>query len=533
MWSWRIFCSCLIVICMHLRVEMAMKESVEMDNTLSNGLAYGGILNNLVSLPADDTDIEAVAKFAADYALKRHPQSMPLNEQSEITPWQILEPKKLKLHFTQDGKNLFIYEEVSQGPGGLQVQNRQAILGITYTFTLSWPSQPESYNHRFTINKDREKQLHVYSHTFSKRTSASDSKENCIDQSESCSSEAAKTLDQSEGKVTLDSQSECKDGSSHNVWTETQGEKAEVGSNRLETDEIIGRFTTYNIWNFNGKSKGEFDKKFYPPREAHMGKLLVGSNSDIIGLQEVRYDYQYSSLCGPAQVSHFADHLKGYQFIYQPANTFWRGHLGRSEEGLALFSKYHILSHDYIMLSRNTSDEEDSHQRICLHAEIDHPALGVVHVFVSHLSLSAVARERSVVEIWRYMQRFPGQAILLGDLNSEPHEAPMKFLRGEIELLGHRTEGLVDAWKVFHSEPRPNVPGTYKGDEPRDLGLTYNSLEEHMSKRIDFVYVRLTDDFKLLEASLVDDGVRGDKAASDHIGVAAVIAPISQSSGKR
>lgn len=51
--------------------------------------------------------------------------------------------------------------------------------------------------------------------------------------------------------------------------------------------------------------------------------------------------------------------------------------------------------------------------------------------------------------------------------------------------------------------------------------------------QIDFVYVRLTDDFKLLEASLVDDGVRGDKAASDHIGVAAVIAPISPSSGKR
>lgn len=169
-----------------------------------------------------------------------------------------------KLHFTQDGTNSFIYEEVSQGPGGLQVQNRQAILGITYTFTLSWPSQPESYNHRFTVNKDREKQLHVYSHTFSKRTSASDSKESCIDQSESCSSEAAKTLDQSE----------CKDGSSHNVWTEPQGEKAEGGSsNRLETDELIGRFTTYNIWNFNGKSKGEFDKKFYPPREAHMGKV--------------------------------------------------------------------------------------------------------------------------------------------------------------------------------------------------------------------------------------------------------------------
>ena len=50
-----------------------------------------------------------------------------------------------------------------------------------------------------------------------------------------------------------------------------------------------------------------------------------------------------------------------------------------------------------------------------------------VHVFVAHLSLSREARERSVVEIWRYMQRFSGLSVFCGDLNAEPHEASMRY----------------------------------------------------------------------------------------------------------
>lgn len=54
-----------------------------------------------------------------------------------------------------------------------------------------------------------------------------------------------------------------------------------------------------------------------------------------------------------------------------------------------------------------------------------------VHVFVTHLSLSEAARERTVVEIWRFMSRFTGSAVLLGDLNAEPQS---KCIRYETKL---------------------------------------------------------------------------------------------------
>jgi len=40
---------------------------------------------------------------------------------------------------------------------------------------------------------------------------------------------------------------------------------------------------------------------------------------------------------------------------------------------LAILSKFPILNWNYILLSRDPNDGDDFHQRICLHAEIDHP----------------------------------------------------------------------------------------------------------------------------------------------------------------
>ena len=58
----------------------------------------------------------------------------------------------------------------------------------------------------------------------------------------------------------------------------------------------------------------------------------------------------------------------------------------RVEEGVAVFSRYPIVSHTYILLSRNTEDSEDAHQRICLCVTIATPE-GEMQVFVTHLSL--------------------------------------------------------------------------------------------------------------------------------------------------
>ncbi len=97
------------------------------------------------------------------------------------------------------------------------------------------------------------------------------------------------------------------------------------------------------------------------------------------------------------QVSQLARHLPDHQFVYQPAMLYAERLLEREEEGLAVFSRYPIVSTDYRLLykygewmiqtehlqsmctlQRNDSDVEDNHQRICLHAELLIPQLGPV-----------------------------------------------------------------------------------------------------------------------------------------------------------
>ena len=47
---------------------------------------------------------------------------------------------------------------------------------------------------------------------------------------------------------------------------------------------------------------------------------------------------------------------------------------------------------------------EDDHQRMCLRALIDVPGRGKVNFFVTHLTLSDAARDRTVAEIWDFVQ---------------------------------------------------------------------------------------------------------------------------------
>ena len=208
-----------------------------------------------------------------------------------------------KLQYTQDGVNPFIMEEVSHGPNGPRLQRRHAILGITYTFTLMWPSIPNSLLHKFIVNKDRDKQLHVYAHYFYKSVAIVPSelgkahqqsvlpggesleasladpvlitKGTCSDQSE-CSSQVvatgAKTLDQSLSKPAGASQSECSDDKGHSVWTESKEETETTDQSGCKKGmHMFGRFTTYNIWNYYCQFPD--DKKAYMRRMAHMGKV--------------------------------------------------------------------------------------------------------------------------------------------------------------------------------------------------------------------------------------------------------------------
>lgn len=126
-------------------------------------------------------------------------------------------------------------------------------------------------------------------------------------------------------------------------------------------------------------------------RFAHLANVILDSEADIVGLQEMRYDETFGPPGYHSQIEHLLDLLssstaasssKGsrqqpYQYVYQPAMAFHHDNtFHREEEGVALLSKYPVISTEYMLLPRDYTDKQDGHQRICLYAEIDKPGFG-------------------------------------------------------------------------------------------------------------------------------------------------------------
>ncbi|POM77624.1 Hypothetical protein PHPALM_4970 [Phytophthora palmivora] len=171
---------------------------------------------------------------------------------------------------------------------------------------------------------------------------------------------------------------------------------------------------------------------------------------------------------------------------YQAAMSYLNSRVPyeRIEEGPAIFSKYPIVATDYLLLSRDPNDPNDSHQRLCLHAVIDYPQWGEIDVYVTHLSLSERSREQTKIEIWEYMRQGKGKTqVLLGDLNSEPQSLGIQFLSGKAQLLGQTTD-MKDAWLEIHEEAEPRSTDL----DDRQHKFTFPS--DSPSKRIDFVLYR-------------------------------------------
>ena len=105
-------------------------------------------------------------------------------------------------------------------------------------------------------------------------------------------------------------------------------------------------------------------------------------------------------------------------------------HGSRVEEGVAVLSKFPIRGQDYIMLSRDYTDRQDDHQRLVLHAQIAVPAIGTVHVYGTHLSLSEAARDRTVLELSDFIDGNGASdfSVFCGDLNAELDSAAIRYL---------------------------------------------------------------------------------------------------------
>lgn len=98
------------------------------------------------------------------------------------------------------------------------------------------------------------------------------------------------------------------------------------------------------------------------PKICSFFQFISSLNVDIIGFQEVRLEvfhqaqkgasYSWRGQTTQAQVSQLSKYLPGFQYVYQPAMLYTNRLPERSEEGVAIFSRYPILSSDYILLYR-------------------------------------------------------------------------------------------------------------------------------------------------------------------------------------
>lgn len=302
---------------------------------------------------------------------------------------------------------------------------------------------------------------------------------------------------------------------------------------------------SYNLWNTNPPAYlwGQSVRaKRYWRRVAELRRVIAGAGADVVALQEVRLDHtvpplekapssaaqgeeqealreaarRHGPAFAPAQVLHVQAPRRGerpWHYVYQPAMLHWDPGrpLLREEEGVAVLSRHPVSAVRHFLLPREVGDPTDGHQRICLHVALRVPGVGAVDVLVTHLGLSAAARERAVRVISDYAAaNCTGAAtILTGDMNAEPHERSMRFLRvregaqcgspvapapltprprpparqGEAAIDGAHSD-FRDAWLELHPEPEPRS----KDAGQRRHALTFPS--DDPVKRIDYIYAR-------------------------------------------
>jgi len=221
------------------------------------------------------------------------------------------------------------------------------------------------------------------------------------------------------------------------------------------------------------------------------------------------------------QIEDLATGLPNYQFVFQAAHTEFPYGFDKmyytTKEGVAIFSKYPIIRTSHLRLSRNFSDLQDAHHRVCLGAVIRTP-LGDISFFTTHFPLSAQARKRNIVELYEFVATYPQPAIIVGDFNTEPNTPEIQFLQGKIELAGFKPN-FKDAFD--HLVKRMNLDND---EEKLEIGWTYTTLTKEPKKRIDFIFYSPT--LEVVDFECDDNYVNEKVIASDHRPILAVFTKV-------
>jgi endonuclease/exonuclease/phosphatase family metal-dependent hydrolase len=225
-------------------------------------------------------------------------------------------------------------------------------------------------------------------------------------------------------------------------------------------------------------------------REARLARILHDLRPAVLGLQEI---HAAAPTGDDSQAHGLARRAGGYRA------SFWPGEIaeGGACEGVALLCRddVEVLGQAVIRLSLDRDDPLDRvTQRVLARTSIRF-AGEVVDVLVAHLSISKRARARTVAEVLAFaaegrVASGSRGALLMGDLNASPKEAPIQDL----------SKAWTDAWATTH---------------PGEAGGTWPVIAPIV--RIDYVFAQLG------EGWAIEDCKRLPFAGCDHRGLMAVV----------
>ena len=203
-------------------------------------------------------------------------------------------------------------------------------------------------------------------------------------------------------------------------------------------DELL--VLTQNVWGGAGA---------WELRREVLAKAVAACRPHVIGLQEVHAENRSGE---GSQAHQLAKLVGGYDTYFAPG----RVRSGGACEGVAVLCRHGVREHAVEALTLDHDDPWDGEsQRVVLCVQVD-LAVGPVDVFVTHLSLSAKARHRTVRELLQFTARERQRsgsvgAVLMGDLNATPDDPAVAALVSPDDA---GQAAWVDAWSRAHPGAR-------------------------------------------------------------------------------
>lgn len=268
--------------------------------------------------------------------------------------------------------------------------------------------------------------------------------------------------------------------------TGANGAEAKEKSTSKSNKPMRLKLMTYNIR--IGIGGGEWNGNPTNINLEPVAKIISEHTPDFVGLEEVdRFRKRSGGMNQPKWLSERLSLNVAFQPAYtvpvpgKPEEAYGIGLLSlnaiQSSERFALFkpdySKTHPEYPDYY-----------SEQRALLHAQVVVDSR-LLHVFVTHLGLTADQREKQIRQIAETMARYKGPKILLGDFNASPDDPEM------VPLFREYRDALGEAG--VRGDARKSFPVGEKSKEAID-------------------YIFLSKDFHVVSAQVIRD----TSLASDH-----------------